>query len=481
MGYNYGVGHDPEGDNLDGAPGTLTFFYGAYSGDNGMTLDDLTDTKLNATALAQALVGAGVTVTNATYTGALRAAGTFSATGTSMGFNSGVVLSSGSVRNVLGPNCDTGISSENGTLGDSDLTTLANVGNPNNDITTNDAAILEFDFVPTSDTISFQYVFASDEYNEFVFDFNDVFGYFLNGQNIALIPGTQTPVSINNVNNGNSTGDPSNPPVNPQDFVNNDFQWTDTAPVDTEMDGMTIVFTATGTVTPGQTSHIKLAIADANDYALDSSVFIKGGSFTSSDATLTPTSQDFGSIAVGSSSAPITFTLANVGANSIDINGITLTGPFTREHPPTATNGLESSRQRWFELHDSGDVHADDFGRGDRHADRELHHGGQQYAADGELVADWDGNGRRFFAFGTITLSPASLTFTTVIENDERGAGGDDTPNTGTTAVTVSSVTAPNGGFAQTNNCTSIAASATCTINVTFTPTSTQPVNGNQD
>jgi hypothetical protein len=465
--------NDPEGDNFDGAPGTLTFFYGAYSGDNGMTLDDLTDSKLNATALAQALVGAGVTVSNATYTGALRAAGTFSATGTSVGFNSGVVLSSGSVRNVLGPNCDTGISSENGSLGDSDLTTLANVGNPANDITTNDAAVLEFDFVATSDTISFQYVFASDEYNEYVFDFNDVFGFFLNGTNVALIPGTQTPVSINNVNNGNSTGEPGNPPANPQDFVNNDFQWTNTAPVDTEMDGMTIVFTATGTVTPGQTSHIKLAIADANDYALDSSVFIKGGSFTSSDATLTPASQDFGSVAVGSSSEPITFTLANVGTNSIDLGNITLTGPFTETTDcgdglnPAGTNGSTCTIQVTFTPTASGAA------TGTLTVNYTTVGSNTPQSVSSSLTGTGTGGG----GGGTITLSPTSLTFTTVIGTTSAAQAVTIT-NTGTAAVTVSSVTATNG-FAQTNNCTSIAASATCTINVTFTPTSTEPVNGN--
>jgi hypothetical protein len=465
--------NDPDGDNMEGAPGQLTFYYAAYSGDNGMTLDDLTDPKLNATALAQALVGAGVTVSNATYTGAARAAGTFSATGTSVGFNSGVVLSNGSVRNVLGPNCDTGITMQNGALGDYDLTTLANIGNTGAAVTTNDAAVLEFDFVPTSDTVSFQYVFASDEYNEFVFDYNDVFGFFLNGTNIALIPGTQTPVSINNVNNGNSTGEPNNPPVNPQDFVNNDFQWTTPAPIDTEMDGLTIVFTASATVTPGQTSHIKLAIADATDYSYDSNVFIKGGSFTSSDATLTPTSQAFGSVAVGSSSAPFTFTLANVGANTIDLGGIALTGPFTETDNcddglnAVGTNGSTCTIMVTFTPTASGAA------TGTLTVNYTTVGSNTQQTVTSSLTGTGTGG-----AGGTITVSPTSLTFTTVIGTTSAAQAVTIT-NMGTTAVTVSSVTVPGGGFAQTNNCTSIAASGTCTINVTFSPTSTEPVNGN--
>jgi hypothetical protein len=71
---------------------------------------------------------------------------------------------------------------------------------------TNDAAILEFDFIAEAGTISFLYVFASEEYNEFVnLGFSDVFGVFLDGTNISLIPGSQTPVSIDTVNNGGNS------------------------------------------------------------------------------------------------------------------------------------------------------------------------------------------------------------------------------------------------------------------------------------
>ncbi len=338
---------DPDGD----PPGTLIFEFLGYGSDSGITLDDLTDSKLTPTALAQALVGQGVTVSNVTYTGANRAAGTFSSASNIVGFTSGVVLSTGAVRNVIGPNCDSGITVENYYPGDSDLDTLVNEGNTGETVITNDAAVLEFDFVPTSSTVSFQYVFSSDEYNEYVFQFNDVFGFFLNGNNIALIPGTTTPVSINTVNNGNSTGDPDNPPVNPQDFVNNDFQYPAAAPLDFEMDGKTIVFTAQATVTPNQTSHIKLAIADAQDYDVDSNVFIKGGSFSSTDLTLTPTSQDFGSVAVGSTGQPVTFTLTNVGTEAVDLGNITASTGFTQTNNcgdglnPTGNDGSSCTIQ----------------------------------------------------------------------------------------------------------------------------------------
>lgn len=465
---------DPEADNnpyVEDPPGTVTISLLGYGSDSGMTLDDLTDSKLSATALAQELVGQGVTVSNVTYTGANRAAGTFTSTSNIFGFNNGIVLSTGGVRNVIGPNCDSGVTIENYYPGDTDLNTLLNQGTDNDNVT-NDAAVLEFDFIPTSSTVSFQYVFSSDEYSEFVFDFNDVFGFFLNGNNIALIPGTQTPVSINTVNNGNSTGTPDNPPVNPQDFVNNDVQYANgTAPYDTEMDGFTVVFSATAAVTPNTTNHIKLAIADAIDYDVDSNVFIKAGSFSSTDLTLTPTSQDFGSVAVGSSGDPVTFTLTNIGTAAIDLNSIAASTGFTETNNcgdglnPAGNDGSSCTIQVSFAPTTSG-------------------------AATGTLTVNYTAVGSENALTvasslsgtgtggGTITVSPTSLSFGSQVVSTTSSAQIITITNTGTTAVTVSSVTVP-GAYAQTNNCTSIAASGTCTINVTFTPTAAQSYTGN--
>ncbi|MGI6776859.1 MAG: choice-of-anchor L domain-containing protein [Acetivibrionales bacterium] len=142
---------------------------------------------------------------------------------------------------------------------------------------TNDAAVLEFDFVPEGDVVSFMYVFASDEYNEYVYKYNDVFGFFLNGENVALIPGTNTPVSINNVNGGNPYGGEN--ASYPQYYINNDLD-DNGGSVNTEMDGLTKVLTVEARVNPNEINHIKLAIADALDSAYDSVVFIKAGSFS---------------------------------------------------------------------------------------------------------------------------------------------------------------------------------------------------------
>lgn len=230
---------------------------------------------ITATNLVEVLIGSGVnapTITNVTFTGANIAAGTFSGGMDAIGFEDGIILSSGNIASVVGPNTGDATTTNNGLPGDADLDGLI----PG--FSTNDAAVLEFDFECTEiQVISFQYVFASEEYNEFVNSvFNDVFGFFVNGVNIALIPGTPTPVSINNVNCDN----PYNPPSGGSHcelFRNNDLD-DGGGSIDTEMDGLTVVFSATASVNPG-INHIKLAIADAGDRILDSDVFIKGESF----------------------------------------------------------------------------------------------------------------------------------------------------------------------------------------------------------
>lgn len=228
---------------------------------------------LTPVELVDALIGSGVNapvVSNITYTGANIAAGTFTDLTNVFGFSDGIVLSSGDIAFIQGPNVSDGATANNGLSGDADLDALI----PG--YTTNDAAILEFDFeCSTIQEISFQYVFSSEEYNEFInSSFNDVFGFFVNGINIAFIPSTIIPVSINNLNCGNPYGSADNYCAL---FINNDLQ--DGGPFfDTEADGFTVVLTATTAVTPG-INHIKLAIADAGDYVLDSHVLIKSESF----------------------------------------------------------------------------------------------------------------------------------------------------------------------------------------------------------
>lgn len=237
----------------------------------GLAVVDLTDAALDADDLANALVGAGVTVSNVVYTGAEAASGTFSGGTGIIGFDTGILLTSGSAANVIGPNVEDGKTTNNGTAGDADLDALSGV-------TTLDAAVLTFDFVPDADKVFFQYVFASDEYNEFVnSDFNDAFGFFVNGTNCAVVGDPAVPVTINTINNGNPFN--TDPKSHPELYINNDLD-DGGGSIDTEMDGLTVVLTCEASVNAGVTNTMKLAIADGSDSALDSAVFLKQGSLT---------------------------------------------------------------------------------------------------------------------------------------------------------------------------------------------------------
>lgn len=222
----------------------------------------------SADNLANALGGAGVTISNVTYTGAFAASGYFTGgAAAGLGIDKGIVLTSGYANNLNGTsNTSDEITGDNGLAGYGALNGLI----PG--YSTHDATVLEFDFVSEGSTAYFNYAFGSDEYNEWVGSaYNDVFGFFFQDNNIALIPGTSTPVSINNVNGGSystyfNTNDPTNGIPTPYAF---------------EYDGFTDMFTASMTgLTAGQTYHIKLAIADAGDWVLDSGVFLQAGSFS---------------------------------------------------------------------------------------------------------------------------------------------------------------------------------------------------------
>jgi len=207
-----------------------------------------------------------VSVSNITYIGDTAQIGFFDGSQSNLGMNAGLIITSGSIQAAVGPNNNggtTGLSAM--TVGDTDLNALI----PG--YVTYDAAIVEFDLVPTVDTIRFKYVFGSEEYMEFAgTSFNDVFGFFLSGpnpaggnyaaQNIALVPGANIPVSINNVNAN----------LNATYYVDNE-----TIPGQSvQYDGFTTPLEAWALVVPDSIYHVKIAVADAGDGILDSGVFL---------------------------------------------------------------------------------------------------------------------------------------------------------------------------------------------------------------
>ena len=248
-----------------------------------------TNSNVSANFLVQnTLLGGGVTATNISYNGDVNAIGSFIGLNSNIGLNSGVIMTTGTVENSttflgaqqgpFGPNDNPGAGMANSANGDALLDGLSSAS-------TEDAAILEFDFEAVGPSISFRYVFASEEYLEYVnAGFNDVFGFFITGQNpnggnyantnIALIPGTGTPVTIDNLNNisnsqyYNNNGDGNSAPQNSDNTV-------------VQYDGFTDVLTASADVVCGEVYHIKIAIADAGDAQYDSGVFLEAQSFTS--------------------------------------------------------------------------------------------------------------------------------------------------------------------------------------------------------
>ncbi len=211
------------------------------------------------------ICGPGITYSNVTLTGSTDAIASFTGGitgGLGAAMNSGIVLSTGSVNGptlLHGPSSNFS-STSFGTAGIAELNTIAGS-------TTYDGVILEFDFVPITNMINVNFQFGSEEYLEFVNSgFNDAFAFFISGpgiggsQNIALVPATSIPVTIDNINTTSYPGY----------FIDNTGGANNNI-----MDGYTTMLTATRAVIPCSTYHIRLMIADGGDSGYDSWVFIQ--------------------------------------------------------------------------------------------------------------------------------------------------------------------------------------------------------------
>lgn len=256
------------------------------------------NTGQTAQQLAEIIAGAGVVVSNASITGSPQAVGAFSLgpNATNLGLTSGVVLSSGNVADIAAGEV-TFASTNNGQPGHPFLQQQAGV-------TSYDAVVLQFDFVPNADLIQFNYVFGSEEYPNFVCsNFNDMFAFTITGvtvpmpeNNIALIPGTATPVSINSVNN-QGCGSPAYYISNAGDNV-------------VAFGGMTVTMTAESEVICGETYTLRLMISDGGDGIYDSGCFIQENSLTTGNVSVeTSTATGDNVVYEGCAEATITLTL----------------------------------------------------------------------------------------------------------------------------------------------------------------------------
>lgn len=241
----------------------------------------VTNTAQSPAGLVQnVLLGSGVTVSNISYNGQPSAIGEFNGVNTNIGLDAGIVITTGTVldQNSDGPHGpnnrpDSGFDNASGGYG-----LLSNlIGG----IATEDAAILEFDFVPYSDSVKFNYVFGSEEYLEYVGStFNDVFAFFILGPgyptptNIALLPNSQ-PVAINNIHSAASNTFGTFGAANAQYYVDNTNGTT------IQYDGFTEVLTAKAQVQCGEEYRLIICIADAGDGIYDSGIFLEANSLSS--------------------------------------------------------------------------------------------------------------------------------------------------------------------------------------------------------
>lgn len=271
---------------------------------------------LTATDMANIIAGPGITVSNATYVGAATASGSFDGTATNLNLASGVLITSGDISIAIGPNTIGSAGVDNGLPGNSQLNGIAGA-------TTYDASTLEFDFVPQSNNASFRYIFASEEYPEWVnTGYNDAFAFYISGpgitgqQNIAVVPGTTLPVTIDNINGGSYS----------QYYVSN-------SGTSVQYDAFTTVLTASAQVQACETYHLKLTLADGGDGIYDSGVFIEENSLISDVVHVTASTVTADSTAYeGCTQGIITFELSQPAQNPYPIN-FTIGG--------TATNGVD--------------------------------------------------------------------------------------------------------------------------------------------
>lgn len=263
-------------ETIMSAKALFTFLLAVVSSTVLYAQNIIIDPNPTPTQLVQnTLIGPGLVTSNITFSGDLQQIGYFEENGSGLGLDSGVVMSSGYVANIAPPNNP---STTVGGPGDADLLATAQsvTSNPSSGsiTSTNDAAVLEFDFVPTGDVVIFNFVFGSEEYLTYVnTSFNDVFGFYITGpnpngpdytnDNLAIVPNTTEPITISTIHPG----------LNGQYYVDNPSS------SGISYNGYTIPIEIRFDVICDSTYHFKFAVADCQDGILDTGVFLDGGSF----------------------------------------------------------------------------------------------------------------------------------------------------------------------------------------------------------
>ncbi len=218
----------------------------------------MVDDTYTGQQLVDIIVADGIFVSNVNLICPTGGSGYFDGSATNIGINTGVLLTSGSATGANGPNNDAGAGVCGNGQGDPHLEAIAGE-------TIFDACILEFDIVPTCTPLTFSYVFASEEYPEYINrEFVDAMIINIDGPgfggptNLALVPNGNQPVNIGTINSG------SNSTYYNGNSGGNSIQY----------DGFTTVLTATANIQPCEEYHVKIGVGDASDCIFDSGLFI---------------------------------------------------------------------------------------------------------------------------------------------------------------------------------------------------------------
>ncbi|SFJ90466.1 choice-of-anchor L domain-containing protein, partial [Myroides guanonis] len=211
--------------------------------------------------------------------------GYFNKNGSDLAFDEGIILATNGVKYAMGPGGQSEGSDNTSWLGDKDLQKLL----IDNGLTSanHNASVIEFDFISILDTLKFDFIFASNEYGpSFQCQYSDVFAFFLTDltsgvvTNLAVVPGTTTPVSVTTIHDAKYQGDLTCGDSN-KDYFDKYYGLYGLPVKDNPINygGRTVPMTAVSPVVPGRKYHIKLAIADYSDSGVNSAVFLGGGSF----------------------------------------------------------------------------------------------------------------------------------------------------------------------------------------------------------
>ena len=289
--------------------------------------------------IATFLTGNGVVMSNVYVYGLPVQYGYFTAANSTLAMNGGLLLTTGQAANVIGPNNSTSVGTALGVqYGDTSLMSIEFMA-------TYDVCFIEMDCVPSDDTLYFNYMFGSEEYDEYVGSaFNDAFGIFIWGSdpaggnysnvNMARLP-NGTPVAINNVNNGAYNNGPC---MNCAYYTHN---YTDTT---LQYDGTTTNLTAVIPVVPNQTYHIKIILGDAGDCLYDSGVFLQAGSFRCSGQPLDVPATGESPSAVTAFPVPATssvsFEFSDLNNSGVDITLFSPDGKAVLQQSVAATNNV---------------------------------------------------------------------------------------------------------------------------------------------